>query len=108
MKLSRTQLQQFIAEAITKSKSVLLEAPETSIVGQEQEGDYTKDPEEYEGEKTKRSLYHLGAQSQQLHDMLADGDDLDPKLRDKISKAAQYVEEVFKAITYDKQNPRGR
>tara|TARA_R110000751_G_scaffold34724_1_gene85611 strand:- start:24 stop:350 length:327 start_codon:yes stop_codon:yes gene_type:complete len=108
MKISRTQLQKLISEAICESNSILLESPGDPIVGQEQEGSYTKDPKEYEGERTKRDLYHLSAQAQQLHDMFADGDSLDAEVRDKISSAAKSIEEAFKAITYDKQNPRGR
>ena len=91
MKISRTQLQKLISEAICESNSILLESPGDPIVGQEQEGSY-----------------HLSAQAQQLHDMFADGDSLDAEVRDKISSAAKSIEEAFKAITYDKQNPRGR
>ena len=108
MKISRTQLQKLISEVVLEQNSVLLESPATPIVGQEQEGDYTKDPDGYEGEMAKRQLYHLSAQAQQLHDMLAEDENLEPWVQDKISKAASYIEKAFKAITYDKQNPRGR
>jgi hypothetical protein len=108
MKISRTQLQKLISEVIREQNSVLFEAPEDPIVGQEQIGPYTKDPEEYEGEKIKRALFHLSAQSQQLHDMFATGDDPEAHIQDKIMSAAAAMEEAFKAITYNKQNPRGR
>ena len=107
MKISRTQLQNLITDAIREQNSVLLEAPQDPIIGQEQEGPYTKDPSEYEGEKVKRALFHLSAQAQQLHDMFADGDDLDNSVQEKIMTAAEAMEDAFKAITYDKQNPRG-
>jgi hypothetical protein len=108
MKINRTQLQQLIAETVQEVQSVLLETPEAPIVGQEQEGNYTKNPDEYEGELAKRTLYHLSSQAQQLHDMLADGENLVPAIQKKITEAAKSLEEAFKAITYDKQNPRGR
>jgi len=108
MKISRAGLQKLIAELMRESQGVLLEMPQGPIVGQEQTGDYTKDPEEYEGEHSRRSLYHMARQADQLHDMIMDDDDLEPWVSEKISLAADYLEKAFKAITYDKQNPEGR
>ena len=105
MKITRLALKELIAEAIQESDSPLLESP---IVGQEQEGDYTKDPDGYEGEMAKRSLFHMAAQAQQLHDILMDDENLEPWVQEKISKAADYLEKAFKAIKYEKDNPRGR
>jgi len=39
---------------------------------------------------------------------LAEDENLEPWVQDKISKASDYLEKAFKAIMYDKQNPRGR
>jgi hypothetical protein len=84
MKITLEELQQLITETVEEAQSVLIESPDLPIVGQEQKGDYTKDPDEYEGEMAKRSLYHLSAQAQQLHDMLADDENLVPWVQDKI------------------------
>ena len=108
MKITRNELKKLIQEAVNNQNSVLLESPDMPIVGQEQTGDYTKDPDGYEGEMAKRSLYHMAAQAQQLHDMIMEDENLKPWVQDKISKAANYLEKAFKAITYDKQNPEGR
>ena len=108
MKISRNELQELIKEVIGASYSVLLESPDTPIVGQEQTGNYTKDPDGYEGEMAKRSLYHMAAQAQQLHDMITEDENLEPWVQDKISKAADYLEKAFKAISYEKQHPEGR
>ena len=108
MKITRNELKKLIQEAVNNQNSVLLESPDMPIVGQEQTGDYTKDPDGYEGEMAKRSLYHMAAQAQQLHDMIMEDENLKPWVQDKISKAADYLEKAFKAITYDKQNPEGR
>ena len=92
-------------------ESILLEAPgepQAPIVGQEQKGDYTKDPDGYEGEMAKRALFHMSQQSQQLHDMLQGDENLEPWVQDKISKAADYLEKAFKAVTYDKGPGQGR
>jgi len=107
MKITRTELKDLIREAVEEEGSILLEMPQPPIVGQEQTGDYTKDPDGYEGEMAKRSLYHLATQAQQLHDMLREDENLEPWVQSKITKAADYIEAAFKAITYDKQNPRG-
>jgi len=107
MKISKNELKKMIAEELNGS-SVLLEMPTGPIVGQEQTGAYTKDPDGYEGEMARRSLYHMAAQAQQLHDMLTDDENLKPWVAAKITKAADYLEKAFKAITYDKQNPEGR
>lgn len=108
MKLTRTALKALIAEELNKNNSVLLEMPGHPIVGQEQTGDYTKDPDGYEGEMAKRSLYHMAAQAQQLHDMIMEDENLEPWVQDKISKAADYLEKAFKAISYDKGPGQGR
>jgi len=118
MKLSKASLKSYILEEINKNNSVLLEMPGPSmpeptitgapIVGQEQTGDYTKDPEDYDGEMAKRSLYHMAAQAQQLHDMVREDDDLEPWVQEKISLAADYLEKAFKAVTYDKGPGQGR
>ncbi len=108
MKLTRTALKALIAEEFNKNNSVLLEMPGQPIVGQEQTGDYTKDPDGYEGEMAKRSLYHMAAQAQQLHDMIMEDENLEPWVQEKISLAADYLEKAFKAISYDKGPGQGR
>tara|TARA_R110002020_G_scaffold1941_2_gene8915 strand:+ start:1283 stop:1609 length:327 start_codon:yes stop_codon:yes gene_type:complete len=105
MMLTKSNLKKMIAEALYEQQSVLLEAP---IVGQEQRGDYTKDPDGYEGEMAKRSLYHMSQQAQQLHDMLQGDENLEPWVQDKISKASDYLEKAFKAIIYDKGPGQGQ
>lgn len=108
MKLSRTALKALIAEEINKNSSILLEMPVPPIIGQEQTGDYTKDPDGYEGEMAKRSLYLMAAQAQQLHDMIMEDENLEPWVQEKISKAADYLEKAFKAVSYDKGPGQGR
>ena len=109
MKISKKELLSLIQEELFKtSESVLLERPDHSIVGQEQTGDYTKDPDGYEGEMAKRSLFHMTQQAQQLHDMIVSDENLEPWVQDKITKAADYLEKAFKAITYDKGPGRGK
>jgi hypothetical protein len=108
MKINRDQLKNMVIKEMKASRSMLLEMPHPTMVGQEQTGDYTKDPDEYEGALAKRSLYHMARQADQLHDMIMENDELEPWVSEKISLAADYLEKAFKAITYEKQNPEGR
>ena len=107
MKITRNGLISLIQEELSISNSILLEMPGGPIVGQEQTGDYTKDPDGYEGEMAKRSLYHMAAQAQQLHDMIVEDENLEPWVQEKITKAADYLEKAFKAISYDKGPGQG-
>ena len=105
MKITRKELQKLIAEELNTQESVLLEAP---IVGQEQEGDYTKDSDDYQGDEIRRALYHMSQQAQQLHDLLAGDENLKPWVQTSVAKAANNLEKVFKSIMYDKGPGQGK
>ena len=105
MKISKKELKKMIAEELNGS-SVLLEMPQMNQL--DPASNYEKDPDGYEGNMAKRSLYHMAAQAQQLHDMLQDDENLEPWVAAKITKAADYLEKAFKAISYDKGPGRGK
>jgi len=106
MKISKEELKKMIAEELNGS-SVLLEMPQMNMMDPAS-NNYEKDPDGYEGQMAKRSLYHMAAQAQQLHDMLHDDENLEPWVQAKITKAADYLEKAFKAISYDKGPGRGK
>ena len=106
MKISKKELKRMIAEELNGS-SVLLEMPQMNMLDPAS-NNYEKDPDGYEGDMAKRSLYHMAAQVQQLHDMLHDDENLEPWVAAKITKAADYLEKAFKAISYDKGPGRGK
>ena len=106
MKISKKELKKMIAEELNGS-SVLLEMPQMNMMDPAS-NNYEKDPDGYEGQMAKRSLYHMAAQAQQLHDMLHDDENLEPWVQAKITKAADYLEKAFKAISYDKGPGRGK
>ena len=106
MKISKKELKRMIAEELNSS-SVLLEMPQMNQLDPAS-NNYEKDPDGYEGNMAKRSLYHMAAQAQQLHDMLQDDENLEPWVAAKITKAADYLEKAFKAISYDKGPGRGK
>ncbi len=105
MKLSKNELRRMIAEELNDS-SVLLEMPKMNMM--DPASNYERDPDGYEGNMAKRSLYHMAAQAQQLHDMLHDDENLEPWVAAKITKAADYLEKAFKAISYDKGPGKGK
>ncbi len=106
MKITKNELKKMIAEELNGS-SVLLEMPQMNQLDPAS-NNYEKDPDGYEGQMAKRSLYHMAAQAQQLHDMLQDDENLEPWVQSKITKAADYLEKAFKAISYDKGPGRGK
>ncbi len=116
MKLSPTEFTALIEEVLQEQKSILLEMPPLSTTGAKMHGhepkqpkdSYTVDPDGYEGEMGKRALFHMSQQAQQLHDILHGDENLEPWVQDKITKAADYLEKAFKAITYDKGPGKGR
>jgi hypothetical protein len=108
MKITRHQLKSLILEEINSRNSLLLEMPEHPIVGQEQTGDYTKEPDEYGVDSARKALYHMSTQAQQLHDLIQEDVDLEDGFIDLIQNAAAALEKVFKTFTYDKEHPEGR
>ena len=105
MKLSKNELRRMIADELNDS-SVLLEMPKMNMM--DPASNYERDPDGYEGNMAKRSLYHMAAQAQQLYDMLHDDENLEPWVAAKITKAADYLEKAFKAISYDKGPGKGK
>ena len=105
MKISKKELKRMIAEELNGS-SVLLEMPQMNRM--DPASNYEKDPDGYEGNMARKSLFHMAQQAQQLHDMLHDDENLEPWVQSKITKAADYLEKAFKSISYEKQNPEGR
>ena len=102
MKITRKELAALILEEARRANSILFEMPEDPA-GTHSSNDIDKD----DGDASKRALYHMSQQSQQLHDMLMGDENLEPWVQDKIVKAARDLEEVFKAITYDKGPGQG-
>jgi hypothetical protein len=108
MKITRQELKRLINESIKESRSILLEFPNAG--SEPRMGPNAPDDENEEGLHTgaRKDLFHMGAQANQLHAMLTDDENLEPWALDKIAKAASALEEVFKYIVYEKQNPQGR
>ena len=91
MKITRNNLMALIREVRNESNSVLLEMPMRSSTGTKMgaQDNYPndRDPDGYEGNMAKKSLYHLARQADQLHDMIMDDENLEPWVQSKITKA---------------------
>jgi hypothetical protein len=103
MEITREQLKSLILEVKKETRSVLLEAP----IGPGPQDMADAKVDELKGD-IKRSLYHMGQQAQQLHDILGDTEQLEPQLAAMVKKAEALLEKVFKNTMYEKQNPKGR
>ena len=114
MKITRDELKGLIAEELRMSKSILLEMPMGATTGSKMgaldpSAGYDTDlDEDNDAKATRQSLWHLGAQAQQLHDMIGDDEKLDPSIHNQITKAAGLVEKVFKDLTHARHNPKGQ
>lgn len=111
MKITRSELEKLIQEEVNTSSSLLLEMPPLSSTGTSmgaRDNVPTKDPDGYEGQMAKKSLYHMARQADQLHDILMDDQNLEPWVQAKITKAADYLRSAFDSLMYEKDNPKGR
>ena len=96
MKITRSALKSLIIETIRSDASILLEMPE--------EVPYEKtDDGHKEGAMSKKELFHMSQKAQQLHDMLADDEELEPWVQAKVTKAAAMIAGVFDHIMYQKR-----
>lgn len=113
MKITRNELKTIITEEVRKSQSVLLEMPSMEGAYNYRDEDKDEDSEDEHSDQehvdlARQSLFHMAQQAQQLHDMLKNGEELAPHVESALKIAAGSLEEIFKAVIYDKQNPLGR
>tara|TARA_Y100000034_G_scaffold135376_1_gene207071 strand:+ start:1466 stop:1813 length:348 start_codon:yes stop_codon:yes gene_type:complete len=115
MKITRDELKTIITEEVRKSQSVLLEMPssEGAYNYRDEDKDEDKDSDKEHSDQehvdlARQTLFHMAQQAQQLHDMLKNGEELAPHVESALKIAAGSLEEIFKAVIYDKQNPLGR
>ena len=51
---------------------------------------------------SKRELFHMSQKAQQMHDILADDENLEPWVSSKITKAAAMIGSIFDHMMYEK------
>ena len=100
MKISRNQLETLIEDLLKEESTTLLETPEM--------GQKIPSGSDREGGMAKQKLFHMGQQAQQLHDLLADDQELEGWIQDKVSSAAKDLRAIFDHVVYNatKDGPR--
>lgn len=94
MKISKDRLKEIIKEELELSK----EPAEHS----EFEGEYEADPDGYEGRMAKGNLYKIIEYATELHDLIADNENLEPWVEEKIAVAAYMMDSVGHYLQYEK------
>jgi len=97
MKLTRQSLKELIIESLREKESILLEMPK-EVPYKRAGGD-----DEEEGAAAKKDLFHMSQKAQQLHDMLADDEALEPWVQAKVTKASAMIGAVFDHLMYQKR-----
>jgi hypothetical protein len=60
--------------------------------------------DDHEGEMARASLMRMHKQTAELFNMIAEGEELEGWVQQKISLAADYINAVYNSISYDKAN----
>lgn len=66
------------------------------------QGEYEKDPDGYEGEMAKTNLYRIADYTKDLCALLRDDENLEPWVQEKIAVAASMIDSVTYHIKYQK------
>jgi hypothetical protein len=64
------------------------------------------DPDGYEGRMAKTNLFKMEEYSRSLQGMIADNENLEPWVQEKIAVAASMIESVAHYLQYDKSHPQ--
>lgn len=64
------------------------------------------DPDGYEGRMAKTNLFKMEEYARSLQGMIADNENLEPWVQEKIAVAASMIESVAHYMQYDKSHPQ--
>ena len=93
MKISKERLKEIVKEEMSMG---MIPAQEMSG------GGHTRDPDGYEGRMAKQNLWKLAGYAQELHDLVADDENLEPWVEEKIAVASFMIDSVAHYIQYEK------
>lgn len=79
----------------------LTKAPDESDM--QDQGEYEKDPDGYEGEMAKTNLYKIADYAKDLCALLRDDENLEPWVQEKIAVAASMIDSVAHHLKYQKR-----
>lgn len=92
MKISKERLKQIIKEELETSGG------HSEFAG----GDYPVDPHGYEGRMAKQNLFKIADYAEKLHGLIADDEDLEPWVEEKIAIASYMIDAVGHYLQYEK------
>ena len=102
MKITKEELYKLIKEELQECMGNDMMGPMVGgspavAVSKHGHGDY-----DYRGKMTKSNLYNISKHATQLHNMLADSDDIEPWVQEKIAVATEAIETVAEYMEYEK------
>jgi hypothetical protein len=103
MKLTKEYLKQVIQEELIKEMDG--DAPESYMggnIGMEPPKEHPVDQHGYEGRMVKQNLFKIMEHAKALHGLIADDEDLEPWVEEKIAVAASMMESVGHYLKYEK------
>lgn len=65
---------------------------------------YEIDPDGYEGYMAKGNLYKMAKSASELHNLIADNENLEPWVEEKIAVAARMIDDVADYMEYAKKS----
>ena len=102
MKISKDRLKEIIKEELT----VGVVGGEPIHGGEEHDeytgGNYPKDPHGYEGEMAKTNLWKIAEYAQEMHELIADDENLEPWVEEKIAVASYMMDQIGHHLQYKK------
>lgn len=105
MKIAKDRLKQIIKEELAMQSEKHHQCDDSCEHGEHDEfsgGDYERDPHGYEGEMAKTNLWKIAEYAKEMHDLIADDEDLEPWVEEKIAVAAYMMDQIGHHLQYKK------
>ena len=101
MKINKQELLKIIKEEITFVSSQPALPPFVGVTPINPEADKKIDPDGYEGKMAKVNLFKMEEYSRKLQSVIADNQNLEPWVQEKIAVAASMLESVAHYVEYE-------
>lgn len=101
MKINKEELLKIIKEEITFVSSQPTLPPFVGVSPINPEADKKIDPDGYEGKMAKVNLFKMEEYSRKLQSIIADNQNLEPWVQEKIAVAASMIESVAHYMEYE-------
>lgn len=104
MKLNKLLLRNLIKECMHDMgyPKIGVTPPAILPVNPNQMSGMNMDPDGYEGKMAKGNLFRMAEYATEMHNMIKDGENLEPWVEEKIAVAAQMIDSVAHYLKYEK------